>query len=95
MPTQRLLQCRPITDIQRDGRHAVPSLQRGRVARDGGDTVATAQGFFQQLTTGTPGCPDDCDLAHSTAPVRIDLGDLLGWQQLSCTNQRKKCDAET
>jgi hypothetical protein len=26
--------------------------------------MATTQGFFQQLATGTTGGTDDCDLAH-------------------------------
>ena len=34
------------------------------VAGDSGDAMATTQGFFQQLATGTAGGTNDCDLAH-------------------------------
>ena len=34
------------------------------VAGDSGHAMATTQGFFQQLATGTTGGPNDCDLAH-------------------------------
>ena len=54
-----------VQHVQIDGNHAVaPGQLAAGVARNGGDAVAPAQGFFQQLAACAAGGSDDGDVGH-------------------------------
>ncbi|MNC82115.1 hypothetical protein D3C75_1355040 [compost metagenome] len=72
MPRDGLFQGGGVADVQRYGVHPFAPLQFRDVAGNGGNAMAAAQGFFQQLATSTAGSTDDCDLAHGKSPVRIE-----------------------
>jgi len=65
MARHGVLQGLGIVDVNVLDHHARSLAQFFRgIAGNGRDTVATTQGFFQQLAASTAGSPDNCDLAH-------------------------------
>jgi len=68
----RLLQGGTVLGIQCLGGYTFTPLQLRWVTGNGHHTVATAQGFFQQLAAGTAGGANDCDLAHRKCSCQLN-----------------------